>query len=303
MAKTVRIFSGTTGLHTNVDPVRAGFDPKTGITDLTAGINIDVTDSQKPTRRKGCVKKSSTPGHSLFCDGGAVLFVTGSSLARLNPDFSHTILGPVSAPHLRMRYVQIGSSIYYGNGVHKGVFSEETGTAGDWVAPPSPSDVEVDYQDPVPPTHLEYYRGRLFTAWENILLYSAEWGYSWFDLVNQVVPFPSRITMIRRVSEGLYVGCERDGVFFCAGYGPDEFMVDRVSPDPPVEHTDVRVRADSVVGEMKGDAAMWTSKSGVCFGGSQRMFMNLTEDRVDLPPAMTGCAIANRSAYLSLINV
>jgi hypothetical protein len=334
MPKPVRIFHGSTGLHTKTDPVRIGNED--GRADLAVALNVDISDSYRVRRRQGYAKKSSIGGHSLFCDEGPCLFVSGSSLCELASDFSHRVLGTIGAGHRRMRYAQAtDGNVYFGNGVDKGMYRAETGTIEPWIADvPNVGaamtrfralrdryfageigfaeysegaeeelrKAEVYYDSPLPPSHLEFYRGRIYTAYENFVLYSEPWAFSWFNLFQNFIPFRSRVSMIRRTADGLFVGT-KDGIFYLGGAGPSEFSSLKVSPDPPVEHTDIRVPAEDVTEDARGDAAMWTSVEGICFGGPGGTHFDFTKRRVDFPVALEGTAIAYNGAYLSVITV
>jgi len=302
MAKTKRIFAGATGLITKTDPVRAGIDWKSLLVDLPVAVNIDISDSYRPGRRKGYVQKVSTPAHSVFCDGGHCLLVCGPYLCRLASDYSMIPIHTLMFPDAKMRYVQVGDEIYFSNTHDLGIY--ENGAVKAWAAGETPENWQqagYNFQDPLPARHLEYYNGRLFLAYSNYVIYSQEWAYSWFDRLHNTLPFRGKVRMIRRTTDGLYVGNDQ-GVFFCGGAGPDEFMVRQVAQEPPIEHTDVRVRIEDFL-ESSGEAAMWTSKAGVCFGGPQGMYINLTEDRVDLPPALKGCAVVKDRNYLSILKL
>ncbi len=346
MAKPVRIFNGTSGLVTKHDPVR--LSGENGMVPLTKAVNVDVTDTgavQCP--RPGYDKLSGTGGHSIFCEGWPCLFVANSGyLTRLDsvkPNVVTTQLRELTAPRRKMRYVKVPTGeIYFGNGQDKGVYLPDIGGVEDWIADIGDLDetlasiyklreqyasrtIDVgEYSEgveeelrkaersnfsPLPPSHIEFYRGRLYVAYDRFLLYSQPWQYSNFDLGQNFFPFEARITMIRHTLDGLYVGTE-EGVHFLGGSGPDEFSAPRISPYPPVEHTDWRVTVDDTIQgdarralEQGGDAALWTSSQGIVFGGPGGALFDMTKDRIDIPRARTGTGIVHRGSYVSIMNV
>lgn len=338
MARAVTIFAGARGLYTKADPAQLGSDEQ-GAVYLPVALNVDIKDTRRVSRRKGHVQKASVTGpHSGFCDGGPCLFVAGENLCLLGTDFSYRVLGSLKAPSRRMRYAQApDNKIYFGNGQDKGVFNILDGVLEPWVpdlpdAEPILSrindlrrrffdgeigfdvysrrteryleDAGLYYRAPLPPQHVEYYRGRLYTAYDRFIIYSQEWSFSRFSLSNSYIPMPEgcRITMIRRTSDGLYVGTT-EGVYYLGGRSPDEFEQIRVSGNPPVEHTDTRVEARRFLEEARGEAVMWTSTEGICFGGPQGVYFDMTKDRMDFPAALSGTAIEKDGKYLSILTV
>lgn len=334
MGEPVTIFVGATGLTTKRDPVR--LQNEEGLAELAQAVNVDVTDSSRVRRRKGYTKKSSTGGHSLFCEGGPCLLVSGGSLCYLASDYTVRPVATLEAPDRRMRYAQVPTGeIYFGNGIDKGVFLPEEPTVDVWIA--DIGDVDdaltridnfrrqffdgvIDFaeyssqtedalreaerfqNDPLPPHHLEHFAGRLFASYESILIYSAPWIYDFFDLAENYIPFDSPIRMLRRAVDGLYVGTQQH-IYFLSGLSPDEFSVRTVSNDPPIEHTDVRVQGEEVSEDLRGDVAMFTSTRGVCLAGPGGSLVDYTKRRVDLPPAMAGSGIVYDGAYLSLLTL
>ena len=342
MADPITIFRGARGLYTKADPARVQNSDEDGIVDLPVAMNVDISDTRRVGRRRGFTRKASVPAHSAFCEGGPCLFVSGNSLCRLGTDYSYAVLGSIAAPERRMRYVQATDGmIYFGNGRDKGIYNPKQDVLEPWVseqpeagpalsriddlkrrffageigfgqysreAQDNLADLELTYSSPLPPVHLEYYRGRIYTAYDRFLIYSAEWGFSWFDFKNWFTPMPvgTRITMLRRVDSptvgGLFVGTT-EGVYFLGGRSPDEFSQAKVSDNPPIEHTDVRVKASRVLEQGSGEGIMWTSKEGICFGGPDGVFIDLTESRIDFPNAQSGTALERDGKYLCLLTV
>lgn len=336
MADPVTIFIGANGLTTKADPVRVRSED--GLAELPQAVNVNISDSSRVSRRPGYTRKSSVGGHSLSDETDPPLFVSSDGyLSRLNSDFSSDKLAKLEKPDFaKMRYVQVPTGeIYFGNGLDKGYFIPGTDTVHPWItsledlsatladveqlkvkyfdgdidfaeysrgAEDALRDAETFYNSPLPPRHLEFYRGRIYAAYDTFLLYSAPWVFDWFDLADNYIPFDSQTLMVRRTVDGLYVGTQ-GGVHFLGGTGPDEFTLQKVSREPPVEHTDVRVQGQDVSQEMRGDAVMFTSSEGINLGGPGGSLVDYTKRRIDLPSAMSGAGIAYDGAYLSLLTV
>ena len=151
------IFIGTEGLNTKIDPARLYKDG--GIQDLAVGADIDVTDTGRISRRKGYTKRiSDIPIHSLFCDDGLCLFVTGTSLCSLNPDYTYTVLATVTED-VRVDYVEINNRIYWLNGNEKGYITDinNSWVKGTYVGPTT----RRNLVSPPIGAIVEYYRNRM----------------------------------------------------------------------------------------------------------------------------------------------
>lgn len=114
------LMKGATGINNVIDPTRLTIDSKTGLAELAQGVNIDIDDSFRVSRRKGYTKLSSAPTHSLFSDGGECLVISGANLCRVNNDFSLTSLTTLTAPDNIMSYALIGDKTYFCNGTENG---------------------------------------------------------------------------------------------------------------------------------------------------------------------------------------
>ena len=119
-AKFATVFSGTTGLNNALDPVRLAFDPKTGITELSQAINVNVDNSGRLSRRLGRTLKRAEASRNGFAHGEVCLFVAGTSLYQMYPDYSRVALRTTLTDGLRMRYAAVADRVYYTNGLEKG---------------------------------------------------------------------------------------------------------------------------------------------------------------------------------------
>ncbi|HBF43032.1 MAG TPA: hypothetical protein DDW42_05260, partial [Desulfobacteraceae bacterium] len=116
MTDTLNIFTGSTGLNTEVDPVRLPFEPQSGVQDLAVAYNVDHDATGRISRRKGFSATTRTENaHSLWCDGGECLFASGTSLYVLNPDFTLTSVATIT-DGARLSYVQVHNKAFWANG-------------------------------------------------------------------------------------------------------------------------------------------------------------------------------------------
>lgn len=88
--------------------------------DLVTANNVDLDDSGCISRRGGQTLKVAGSAHSLWAEADVCLFVQGSSLKRLNPDFSSSVLAAVT-PGSAARYEATNGRVYWTNGSETGV--------------------------------------------------------------------------------------------------------------------------------------------------------------------------------------
>lgn len=104
--------------------------------DLVSAMNVNVSDDGQLARRDGRELKLAASAHSLWSDGIVCLFVDGTTLKRLNADYTATTLTELTSGE-PMAYVSVNNRVYYGNGTDKGIISE-TGTGRTWgLVPPA----------------------------------------------------------------------------------------------------------------------------------------------------------------------
>ena len=285
MAKTIPIFRAASGINNKIDPVRLAFDPETGVTEFAAAVNVDIDRTGRPSRRKGYARALTGAWHSLFNNGGAfALGVSGAGLYAIHPDYSKELIAAVTAG-LKVSYVRIADQVFWANGKEKGIIANLRNApwvAGEYIGP----ETTKTFYDPPAGHLLEVYAGRMYVAKENIVWASRPFAYGQFDLARDWVPFAGRIRMMRAVSAGLFVSDDRE-IVFLAGSGPKDFIPRRVASYPALEGTDVRVEAEKLGLDAAGEAIVFTSTGGICLGGSDGFFKNLTEERLALPAGIS----------------
>ncbi|RLC68839.1 MAG: hypothetical protein DRH97_01895 [Chloroflexi bacterium] len=313
MAKLATLFTGSTGLNNKQDPARLSYNPKTGISDLAAVSNVVVEDSKRISRRKGYTKRVTADVHSMFCDGGDCLFVKEEAgqgaLCFLHSDYSSTSVRSLT-PNARMRYEQVDNVIYYMNGyergkVRKGDYTSYTWDMGTYVGP----ETKRVLSDPPTGTNLAYYNGQMYIVQGKTIWASDGFDISTYDLANNLLPFENNVNMIRPVVDGLYIGTEKK-VLFMQGPSSVELAESSVTDYPAVEGTDckfigsVAVSQGVVTISPKGGTkyAIWLSQEGVCVGGPEGHILNLTEDRLVLPNALTGAGLVYEDKYVATMN-
>lgn len=282
MSEDKKLFRGSTGLNTVVDPVRAPFDPETGISDLTAAVNVVVDRTGRVSRRDGFANIFNGASHSLFCDGGACLFVTGDELCLLEPDYVRTVIrtGMVDA---RVDYAQVNDQTYYVNGSQLGVVFNGSDHA--WAMTTTLTDTgNRKFIGPIAGEHIAFHLGRIFLSSGTAIMFSEPFAFSHYDLARNIIPLESRIIMMKPVSQGLFISTEK-ATYFMSGLRPEEFTLLLVAPYPAVEWSAAIDLVDGLeIGlQEPGLCALWASPKGACLGTATGQFRNLTRDKVVYP--------------------
>ncbi len=304
MARTLKIFRGTTGINNKIDPVRLKYNWKTGVQELKSGVNIDVDDTGRPARRNGHLITALTGAYySLFCDGGECLAVTGTGLKAIRADYTEVSVATVTAA-ARMDYCQLGNRIYYLNGFEKGYVENSTNYAwvvGSYVGPRTTK----TFSSPPIGHLLTLYNGHMYIAEGNVVWHSEPFAYGAYNLSQNFIPFSSRVKFLRAVNDGIYVGDEKD-IYFHKGEMPKEFKQTKVANYPVIEGTAEKVPG-SRIGKLDmevnfpGEVIMLTTKEGICIAGHGGQFINLSERRLDYPSTQFGAGLYKDGKYISLL--
>jgi len=310
MAKRVKLFTGTNGLNTKIDPARIKYSPKSGISDLAACGNVDIDDTGRIGRRKGFTKQIAANCHSLFCDGGPCLFVTGDALCILHPDYTYTALRNVQ-PGARMRCVQVDDIAYYCNGFQAGRVAD--GLSMSWVMADTQygPDTKREFSDPPIGTDVAFFSSRIWVIEADTAWHSEPFGFNYFDLAKNFFKFDTELRMIRPVRDGIYFSSEVATYFYRGRGEPKEYIRTKVADYPAIQYSDVNFHGnlafyqgggmsiDTSSGEL---SAMWMSEKGICYGGYDGTFRNLTKDKIELPSAIKGSGLVFDGRYYGLLN-
>ena len=300
MAKRqLKIFKGALGINNKIDPTRIEYDSGTGVEELAAGVNVDISSSKRVGRRKGYTLRLAKAAHSLFSCGEYCLFVSGNALCVLEPDYTWSAIRNV-AVGARVCYAKFGTDIYYANGYEKGIVRDRVSyswTAADYVGPATTKALS----DPPIGHLLEIYNGVMLIAQDNVLWHSEPFALSQFNLAKNYIQFGERLTMVKAVSGGIYVSTEQE-TFSHRGGTVKELQQTKVADYPAIEGTVVTASASKIGdGKITGLAALWASTKGICFGGPDGNFRNLTERRLDYPFARYGSGLFRDGKYVCLL--
>jgi len=223
------------------------------------------------------------------------LFVQGADLKRLNPDYTATtvISGVGSA---RMVYVDMAGTVYLTNGTLIGFIRD-----GAFNLFPDP---QQTYKSPMVPGHLiEYFNGRLYVARDSEIWFSDPMALKRTDMRRNFKQLPSRITLLSAVEDGIYVS-NLERTYFMGGGDPGEAILIDKANYPAIPHTAQKIDAARIGGlGFSGPAVLWASRMGICLGGNQGQFKNLTEEhfQIQRKPSSGGSIIRKKDGIYQLV--
>jgi hypothetical protein len=269
------------GLNNVLDPYNLDIDKG----DLAEAINVDIDNTNSISRRDGySLITSTTTGHSGWSDGVISLYADGQYLKRFDGTTSTNI--DVITTGLHMYYCKANDVVVYSNGIESGI------VGGDFT---QTSVFSPDFKFATDfGICLEFQNGRVYHAKENSVFCTDVFDAEHTDIRHSLVlTVRSKITMIKRVEGGLFVGSEQQ-THFLKGNDIQEGGFDLViiADYGVIPRTDV-----ASVGEYfpeskaSGPIAVWTSKRGICTGGANGHFINHSLGIVSIPEANQGAAL------------
>jgi len=124
------------------------------------------------------------------------------------------------------------------------------------------------------------YRGHMLIASGAWIFYSDPYHHHLFDNLNYL-PFDSEVTIVAPVADGIFVAT-RNKTYFLAGSSPKDFILRTVAKHGAIKGTLTYVESSDIGGLEKIPShpmAIWSSEAGICAGGNEGLFINLTESR------------------------
>lgn len=153
--------------------------------------------------------------------------------------------------------------------------------------------LRTQYLSLLPAGHLiEYFRGHLLVAKENILYFSESYNVSLYNPTGGFVPFQNKITNVKTVREGVFVATENE-VIFLAGTNPSEWSYTRVSPFGVAIGTMLfapgELLGESFIGNDR--VVIWPTIAGLFAGTDTGSIVNLTSQIFHFPPSTYGSSL------------
>ena len=288
----IKGFRGKSNLS---DPAR--ILPSGGSSFLSECRDADI-DDEFMIHRRGGFRAPIFPGggiHSLWSNGDICLFVQGADLKRLNPDYTAATIFS-GAGSARMVCVAVAGTVYLTNGTLIGFMRD-----GAFNLFPDP---QQTYKSAMVAGHLiECFNGRLYVTRDNEIWFSDPMAYMRTDKRRNFKQLASRITLLSAVEDGIYVS-DLEGTYFMGGGGPREAILIDKADYPAIPHTAHKIDADRIGGlGFSGPAVLWASRMGICIGGNQGQFKNITEEhfRIQGKPFSAGSIIRKEDGIYQLV--
>jgi len=293
------IMSASTGLNNFVDPTRLEFDFKTGVTELSQAVNVNIDNSGRPSRRLGWVEKLTTAAKCGFASREACLFVSGTTLYRMKTDYTAVALRSDLTVGQRMKYVAVANRIYYSNGVEKGYVYKGTNYAWEKGNFTVTGDTHRVFSEP-PNGHLiGWFATRMLIAVDNGLFASEPSFYGVFDLHNNFKMVPDRVTMLQHTPQGLWVGTDSQ-VMFYRGTKWREIRREPKADYGVIDGSDVVCQGEKL--GAPGRPIMFTTPKGICVGREDGTLENISYNKLTFPAGRYASATIAGDRYIVLID-
>lgn len=308
MSRHIKIYSGSSGLNTKVDPVRLEYDYRKGVSELAAAVNVVIDDSGRISRRGGFTATDRTEAwRSLFSCGQYALGVTEDALSVIEPNMSYTPIRNVNAD-AKMRFIRDTDGaqdvIYYCNGYENGrVIGKASHT---WPVATYSGATTLKEFSAAPIGHLlEVRNSRMYIAKDNFLWYSEPGNYSLYRLAADFFGFQSRIRMVQAVKGGLWVS-DSESIYFLSGnIAPilNEMPIQsKIADYPAKEGLAVKVKGSKVGNGFPGIVVVFATEKDICVGTETGELESLTEKNIDLPGGLTGSGFYRDGNYICTID-
>ncbi|MBE9592708.1 MAG: hypothetical protein IMF19_04440 [Proteobacteria bacterium] len=292
----VNLFKQCIGLNNRADPSDLLSDPESGLCELAVAVDVDIDRSGKRiSRKKGYTRIYTGKWHSLYPFGNNCLCIADGNLIALHKDKSYTIIQDID-PVAKVSYVTVGDRAYFSNGIDKGyVIETESFPWGysEYVGPPT----DKKLVGPLAGYPIEIYNGFMFITVDNFIFYSMPFSYHSYCLKDYLA-FPSKVKMVKAVKDGLYISDETT-TYYLNGDDPREFFQTIVADYPVIPGTEKVIDGRKIgKGDILQRVIMWTSREGICLGGPDGLFLNLTMDKLVIPDSSSGAGICIDDKYV-----
>jgi hypothetical protein len=220
--------------------------------------NVDIDDEGKPHRRDGD-SELVFPGsfHSGWSNGKIFLYVnkTNATLNKLNLDNSATVLITDVNPTDRMCYLDVNNVVYFANNSIIGYIVND-------LPYPFVNPNQDFKQRMIGGQALEFYNSRLYSANGSNVFFSDATVPGRMDKRKNAIAFPNRVTLLKAVGDGIYVGTSK-GVWFEKGSDPVlDFVENKISDIGAKEGTGIVNESDDIGHGATGKVAYWIDNFG-----------------------------------------
>lgn len=269
------------GLNNVIDPYNLPIEKGW----LAKADNVDIDNSNSINRRSGYISKvATTTAHSGWGNNTHGYYVDDIYLKSFDGTSSNII--DVVTKNARMWYVQANDVVVYSNGIESGIIGGNYSQTSTY-SPYFKEQTEFGIC-------LEFYKGRVYHAKDNTVYCTDVFDLEHSDARHKhVLTLQSKITMVRRVEDGLYIGSEKQ-THFLKGNDIVEGGFDlTILADYGVVLGTCNATTGDYFPEAKtyGLVAIWTSHRGICTGGAGGNFKNHSVGIVSIPECQQGASL------------
>jgi hypothetical protein len=222
--------------------------------------NVDIDDNGKPHRRNGYSDAiyNGSSIRSLWANDKICLFADGTHFKTINSyNVVSNLIDGIDETST-FCYVEHGNLVYFASSLIIGYINTDTATPY-----PFPTETQTFKIKMVGGQILEFYNSRLYAANGSNLFFSDATVPTRMDTRKNIFAFPSRITMVKGVDDGIYVS-DSNNVYFMAGRDPiSDFTERKVLDVPAIEGMSVTAK---IKGKVTKNTIYWMTKKGIYAG-------------------------------------
>lgn len=310
--KTTAVMTSTTGLRTDVDPVRTTAAPNA--VSLTECLNVDVDSTGRVVSLKGPRLLRGGNWSSLwnYPSYGGLIGVEDDALSIVSYDGQTVTRLRNVTPNLTMRYADASDGekvvVFYSNGEQGGKIIDGLSypfAESNYVGPSTDRQFQKPFEDA---TGLVIHQGRLLLSKRNAVYYSEPFAYETFSYSDSFLLFSSDVTCLGSMNGNtLFVGTGDAGWLVNGTIGVDASLV-KVFNCPCVQGVPLHNESNtslSVGGNVLQDCIFVMTTDGVFLVSGDGVALNMTEKAITkeaLYGVVSGCSVHARDRYKYLFS-
>lgn len=273
LSPTLR-FSQFKGINNIDNPIRLHEGNKvSGLTSLIEAENVDISSRRMLSRRKGLLAPIvAGVTHSIWSNENEDIcfFVEGTELKQLLSDDTTKVIRTGLTTGLTMSYVEINNIIVFTNNQIIGYIKD--GAYQGFIDPEGRGKVK-----PIPGHLIETFQNKILVASGDTIYFSDSMMLHNFDRRKNYHQFHGVISMIKAVSDGVYVSDSKD-TYFLAGGDFSKAKAVKVADYMAFNDGAIQLEGEELGLEgYSGKIIMWASEKGICVGADSGRFTNITK--------------------------
>ena len=283
------------GLDNSNDPVKHSLGD--GRIKLSKADNVDITRTFSVRRRDGYSLWKNGAYNSLWSNGDVCFASTADRIVSFSKlDGYGTVIKILPVGEYPLSFIDSRTGyVYFTNGSVIGKIKDnvayDLGTSSDKFKAPLPAGQFLSYLSP-----------RLLVARGNVIFISDPVNKDVYHQHMGFIQFDSEIRMIAPLSSGnMFVSDSRYTWFLekmqrVIDVPAPLFKLRKVASYPAIEGNPFR-HIDGFKTELAyyPDGAMWVSETGICVGGADGAFENLTDKKYNMPSVMQSACVECRT--------